>query len=299
MSKRAVLLYNPMSGNRKVLLNLDYIINRLQKMGYTVSMYRSMSKGGIEEYIINNITNDNTDLILISGGDGTVNCCVNGMMKKGLTIPLGILPLGTCNDLAYTLRIPEDIKGSLDIIEQGNVEKIDLGKVNNRYFINICNMGMFSEISHTTDLELKKSLGRLAYYIKGIEKITDYKPMNLEITIDGITLEDMYVLVFVFNGKRAGGFDKLAKHANVQDGMFDIICIRDVLMHEIPVLFLKVLQGEHFNDQRVYFVKGKNISIVCKDGQDDIIVDIDGEEGPDFPLEINIIEGALNVYIPK
>lgn len=298
MGKRAVLLYNPMSGDRKVLLNLDYIITRLQKMDYIVSMYRSMDKGGIENYIINHITNDNTDLILISGGDGTLNGCINGMMLKELTIPLAILPLGTCNDLAYTLRIPEDIKGALDVLQEGNLEKIDLGKVNDRYFVNVCNMGMFSEISHTTDLEMKKNLGRLAYYIKGIEKITDYKPMSLEITIDGVTLQNKYVLFFAFNGKRAGGFDKLAKNASIQDGMFDIIGIQDVQFHEIPGLFFKVLNGEHFNDQKVDFVKGQSIRIECTDDQNNIVVDIDGERGPVFPLEISIIKDGLNVYVP-
>lgn len=298
MNKRAVLLYNPLSGNRKVVLNLDYIISRLQKMGYMVSLYRSMSKDGIENYIKEHITDDNTDLILISGGDGTLNTCANGMMAKGLNIPLAILPLGTCNDLAYTLRIPENVKDALDIIEQGRVEKIDIGKVNNRYFINVCNMGMFSEISHTTDMELKKSIGRLAYYIKGLEKIADYKPMDLEITVDDLTLQNKYVLVLIFNGKRAGGFDKLAKYASVQDGVFDIVCIKDVLIHEIPILFFKVLQGEHFNDPRVDYVKGENIKIMSKDGQEDIIVDIDGEEGPGFPLEVKIIKHGLSVFLP-
>ena len=97
----------------------------------------------------------NTDLILISGGDGTLNEGINGLCASGQKIPVVILPFGTANDFAYSANIPNTIEGVMDVIEKGEPHYVDIGKVNDRYFINVCNMGLFSSISHIVDQDLK------------------------------------------------------------------------------------------------------------------------------------------------
>ncbi|MGL4799627.1 MAG: YegS/Rv2252/BmrU family lipid kinase [Cellulosilyticaceae bacterium] len=295
--KKAILLYNPKAGNRQIVQHLDYITERLQKMGYELRLFRSMEKGDIKPYIINHITEENTDMILISGGDGTLNECVNGVCLAGLDIPIGILPLGTANDFAYSASIPSSIQGALDVIEKGAPHYVDIGKVNEGYFVNVCNMGLFSGISHVIDIELKKKFGKLAYYVKGIEELQNYRAMDIQLEVDGEKHEGKYILILVFNGKAAGGFTKLAKNASIQDGEFDVICIKKTAMHEIPRIFLKVLQGEHLNDSGIDYFTAKDISIECTNEDGKFITDVDGEEGPAFPLRINMLKDTVRIYL--
>lgn len=297
--EKAILLYNPKAGNRQINSRIDYIAERMQKMGYELRLFRSPAKGSITEYIKNYISESNTDLILISGGDGTLNECINGLAQKQLNIPIAILPLGTANDFAYSAHIPNDVAEALDLIENGELRYVDIGKVNELYFVNVCNMGLFSGISHIVDLELKKKFGKLAYYVKGIEELQNYQAMQLKVKVHDKTIENEYVLVLIFNGKAAGGFTRLAKEANIEDGVFDFIGIKKVEMHEIPMLFLKILQGEHLNDPNIDYFISDELYIECKNEDKQFITDIDGEEGPDFPLHIEVKKNLIRIYLPK
>ena len=295
--KKSILLYNPQAGNGQIITHIDYITERVQKMGYELRLYRSMYKGDIKQYIINNITEENTDLILISGGDGTLNECISGLCEIDKDIPIGILPLGTANDFAYSASIPNNIEGALDVIEKGKPHYVDIGKVNEEYFVNVCNMGLFSGISHIVDQDLKKKFGKLAYYVKGLEELQNYRAMDIEIEADGKKYEGSYILILVFNGKAAGGFTKLAKNASIQDGEFDVICIKKTAIHEIPRIFLKVLQGDHLNDSSIDYFTAKQMSIQCHNDATTFITDIDGEEGPQFPLHIQIQKNKIQIYL--
>lgn len=297
--KKAILLYNPKAGNRQIGTHLDYITKRVQNMGYELKLYRSENQGSIKDYIIKNITQINTDMVLVSGGDGTLNEAINGLAEKGLDIPIGILPLGTANDFAHTAGITMSIRGALDIIEEGAVQSVDIGKVNDKYFVNVCNMGLFSGVSHVIDLELKKNFGKLAYYIKGIEELHNYQSMNLIITSQDRVIQGNYVLVLIFNGKGAGGFSKLAKNASITDGKFDVVCIKDVGIYEIPRLFLKVLQGDHLGDPNVDYIVASQIEIECRNQENQFVIDVDGEVGPQFPLKIEIMSNQFKFYLPK
>ncbi|OON94194.1 MAG: lipid kinase [Candidatus Epulonipiscioides saccharophilum] len=297
--RKAILLYNPKAGNRKILTQLDYITQRIQRLRYTLTMYRSEAKGAIETYIVNEITQGDYDLIIISGGDGTINECINGMMKKKVYTPLAIFPLGTANDFANTALIPNTIEEALDIIEEGELRFIDVGLVNNKYFINVCNMGIFSGVSHEIDLALKKNFGKLAYYIKGVEELQNYETMDLEIEYDNKKMSNKYVLVLIFNGKGAGGFSKMAKDASIEDGYFDFVGIKEIDFFDIPKLFLKILQGEHLVDENIDYIKLQKAKIICKNMEEDFVTDVDGELGPNFPLNINVIKDQVRLYLPK
>lgn len=299
MHKEALLLYNPCCGHREVLFNLDYIVSRIQNMGYSIKVYRSECAGSIEKYIIENVHVLNTDLIVISGGDGTVNECVNGMMKKKLDIPVAILPLGTANDFAHTLGIPDKVPFVLDLIAQDSLKYVDVGKANDRFFINVCSMGAFSLVSQTTPINIKNKFGKLAYYVKGLDAISHYEAMNLEVMTSKESFNNKFFLVLVFNGKGAGGFMKLAHKADVEDGLFDIVCFKEVYPHNIPPLFLKVLQGEHLDNPHVIYFRTNNLLIKNGDYDKSYQTDVDGEHGPRLPLDISLLSNALRVYAPK
>ncbi len=300
MDQKAILLYNPKAGHGAIRIQLDYITKRMQEYGYELRFYRSKAVGAIKEHIIECIDEENTQLILVSGGDGTLNECITGMGIKGIDIPLLILPLGTANDFANSAGIPMDVRESLKLIEAGELSYIDVGKANEKYFINVCNMGLFSGVSHQVDPELKKKLGRFAYYLKGFEEIQNYQAMDITITTEHECIHEKYILVLVFNGKGAGGLLKLAKYAQITDGVFDLVCIKDVNFFDVPGLFLKVLQGEHLKDPNIdYFTSGK-LRIECHNqDQKQFITDVDGEEGPKFPIDIDVISNKFRIYLPK
>lgn len=299
MNKEALLLYNPCSGHKEVLLNLDYITSRIQGMGYNLKIYRSRFSGSIEKYIIEKVDDVNTDMIIISGGDGTINECVNGMMKKKLNIPLGILPLGTSNDFAHTLGIPSKLPLALDLINDNHLSYIDVGKANEKFFINVFSMGVFSAVSQNININVKNKFGRLAYYAKGFDAIQNYEAMHLEVISAEASFSDKFFLILVFNGKGAGGFMKLASGADISDGLFDVICFKDVYFYDIPPLFLQVLQGDHLDNPHVIYFKANQL--IIKNGISDkaYCTDVDGEKGPNLPLDICVLPNVLKVYVPK
>ena len=125
--------------------------------------------------------------------------------------------------------------------------------------------------------------------------------MSMTITTDTDVLNEKYILVLVFNGKGAGGMLKLAKDADIKDGKFNLVCIKDVGFFEVPGLFFKVLQGEHLEDNRIDYFKSSRIKIECHNQNIDgihFVTDVDGEEGPEFPLNIEVISNRFQVYLP-
>lgn len=292
--KRVEFLYNPNSGNLRIRGLIDVVIKKFQKAGYKVSVYRSMGKGDMATYITNYITNENTDLLVISGGDGSVNEVVNAMMKQNLTMPIGVLPYGTANDFATIIGMPQEIEAACDAILKMDIKTVDVGLVNDQYFINVCSAGLFTSVSHEVDINLKNRFGKMAYYVKGLEQIQSYQPIRMRFETDTEIIEDYISLFLIFNGKSAGGFDRLAKYALIDDGLLELVIIKAVAVHEILPLFIKVLQGEHLHDSNVYYMQVPSVKVTCLNEQC-TISDIDGEPGPKFPLHISAIQHKLHV----
>ncbi|NLI88925.1 MAG: YegS/Rv2252/BmrU family lipid kinase [Epulopiscium sp.] len=292
--KKVEFLYNPNAGSKKIQGSLDMVIYKFQEAGFDVGIYRSMAKGDMARYIEEYITDDNTDLLLISGGDGSVNEVVNAMMHKNISVPLGVLPLGTANDFSTLLGIPQNVEEACDAILQMDIKPVDVGKVNDKYFINVCSAGLFTTVSHEIDIGLKNRFGKMAYYVKGLEQIQGYQPMHLEFETEEGIQEEMVSLFLIFNGKSAGGFDKLGKYALIDDGLLDLVIIKAVAVHEILPLFIKVLQGEHIHDARISYMQVPNIKVNCLN-EDCAISDVDGEMGPGFPLDVSVIKNKLRV----
>lgn len=294
--RKVEFLYNPNAGNLRIRGLLDIVIRKFQQAGFTMSIHRSMGKGDMADYITTQITNENTDLLVVSGGDGSVNEVVNAMMKQGLSTPLGLLPFGTANDFSTLLGMPQEIGAACDAILEMNVKPVDVGMVNGHYFVNVCSAGLFTSVSHTVDVNLKNRFGKMAYYVKGLEQLQSYQPMHLSFETEKGTIEEEVSLFLIFNGKSAGGFDQLAKYALIDDGLLELVIIKAVAVHEILPLFIKVLQGAHLKDSNVHYLQVPSVKVTCLD-EECVISDIDGEPGPEFPLNVQAIQHKLNVCI--
>ena len=288
--KKVKFIYNPYSGENAIIDALDSIINIHQKYGYTINPFRISF-----EYELSTAFEDidaTYEYILIAGGDGTVDNVVNIMKKMKIDLPIAILPTGTANDFAKFIGMPQNIEECCEQIINSKRKKVDIGKINDKYFINVASTGLFTDVSQKTDVNLKNTIGKLAYYVKGIEQLPNFRKLKIKVKSKEMDYDgDMY-LMLVFNGRTAGNFN-LAYKAEVDDGMLDVIIIKADIMKNLINAFIKMLKGEHLDGVKgiVYF-KTDEMIIECNEG---IVTDIDGERGPDFPLEIRCIKDGLTV----
>lgn len=287
--KKAKLIYNPYSGERVILSDLDKVISTHQKAGYQVVPFRIDNELPLSEAFSENM--NEYSHIIVAGGDGTVDSVVNEMKSRELNIPLGILPVGTANDFAKFLGIPNDVEEACKQMLSVEPTPVDLGVINNKYFVNVASTGLFTDVSQKTDVNLKNTIGKLAYYIKGIEQLPSFRKLRVNIQSKEFCYDDDMYLLLVFNGQTAGNF-KVANKADLHDGYLDVVLFKAVPIVEFLPLFIKVLKGEHLEDSRVLYFKTDELNIEC---HEDIVTDIDGEKGPDFPLNIKCLKGGLSV----
>ncbi len=288
--KKVKFIYNPNSGDKKIVYKLDDIISTYQRHGYTIVPYRIDKSSTIEEGLSD--INEDYEYILIAGGDGSVDRLVNYMKKNNIDLPIGILPTGTANDFANVLNIPLDIDNAIEQIIHSEPKYIDLGMINEDYFVNIASTGMFTDVSQRVDINLKNSIGRVSYIIKGMEDALHLRKFNIivkskELEYDG----DMY-LILILNGRTAGNIS-FAHNAMIDDGYLDVIIFKAMpIPKSIPVL-LDMVKGSPIDkhDEIIYF-KTDELYVDCSDG---IVTDIDGERGPDFPLYIKCIKDGIRI----
>lgn len=287
--KKVRFIYNPYSGENIILHELDKVMKLHQEKGYQVVPYRIQKDKDIDEAF--DIIDKDYNYVLVAGGDGTVDSVVNAMMNRGIDLPIGILPVGTANDFGKFIGIPSDVIKACNQILESEPKAVDIGKINDKYFINVASSGLFTDVSQKTDLNLKNTIGKLAYYLKGIEEIPNFRRLKVHLKSKEVDFDGEMYLILVFNGQTAGNF-KLATRADVNDGYLDVIMIKAVPIIEILPLFIKILKGEHLDSDKVIYFKTDDILI---ESEEDIVVDIDGEKGPDFPLRIRCIKGGIKV----
>lgn len=283
-------IYNPFSGENTILSEIDKVIMVHQRYGYTVEPFRISREYEVKEAFKD--IDESYKYILIAGGDGTVDNVVNSMKELKIDLPIGILPTGTANDFAKFIGMPLNVERACEQIITSKPIDIDLGKINNNYFVNVASTGLFTDVSQKTDVNLKNTIGKLAYYVKAIEQIPNLRKLNIKVTSEEINFHgDMY-LMLVFNGQTAGNFS-LAYKADVCDGMLDVIIIKAGMVKDIIALFIKMLKSEHLEEVKgLTYFKTNKLTI---ETNEHILTDIDGERGPDFPVTIECIKGGLKV----
>lgn len=283
-------IYNPYSGENAIINDIDTVIMIHQKYGYIIEPYRISKDNEVSEALKN--IDDNFKYILIAGGDGTVDSIVNCMKTLKVDLPVAVLPVGTANDFARFIGMPLNVEKACEQILNSEIVGIDLGKINNKYFINVASTGLFTDVSQKTDVNLKNTIGKLAYYVKGIEQIPNLRKLKVKVISKETEFDDDMYLMLVFNGQTAGNF-KLAYKASLTDGLLDVIIIKAGMIKDIIALFIKILRSEHLEDVKgLTYFKTDKLYIEC---DEDIVTDIDGERGPDFPVTIECIKGGLEV----
>ncbi|RPF50666.1 diacylglycerol kinase [Aquisalibacillus elongatus] len=293
--KRARVIYNPTSGREAMRKALPDVLEKLEKAGYEASAHATTGEGCATN-AAQAACERGFDIIIAAGGDGTVNEVVDGMARAVHRPKLGILPMGTTNDFARAIRVPRDIHKALDIIIEGFTKELDIGRVNDHHFMNIAGGGKLTELTYEVPSKLKTVLGQLAYYLKGIEMLPSLKPTNVKIEYDGEVFEDEIMLFLVSNSNSVGGFEKLAPHATMNDGYFDLLIMRKLNLAELVLLANKALRGQHIEDEHIIYVHANKIKVTPEDTMQ---LNLDGEFGGHLPGTFEVLHKHIEFFLPK
>lgn len=292
---KGLLLYNPKSGDQNIASRLDFVIERFQAESILMIPYRMFQDNNTEEAITQLIRSDTYSFILVFGGDGSLNFMVNLLLKKGISLPLGIYPAGTCNDFARNIGMPQDLDEWISMILAGKTRLIDAGCINDHhYFMGNLGGGMFANVSFNTQNDLKKSLGPVAYYLKALDQLPNIEAFTLKVDFDNNHFEEQAILFIVLNGKNVAGFSNFFKEADIEDGLIDILLFKKARPMELAGVFMKMLANELSSDRHILHFRAREVKI-----QSDrpLQISVDGEKGTVLPIKVQCIHPGVRLFV--
>lgn len=293
--KKARIIYNPTAGRESFKRELSTVLQKLEVAGYEASAHATTDEGDATKAAIYAVEQQ-FDLVVAVGGDGTINEVINGIAGQSFRPKLGIIPAGTTNDFARALDIPRDINKATDLIVANYSAFLDIGKVNDQYFMNIAGGGELTELSYEVPSKLKAMIGQLAYYIKGIEMLPFLKPTKTKIEYDGTVIEEEIMLFLVANTNSVGGFEKLAPDAEFDDGYFDLLILKKTNLAEFIRIASLAIRGAHLEDKNIIFTKAKHIKVTPEENMQ---LNIDGEFGGMLPGEFINLKQHIEFFVPE
>lgn len=224
--KTLLFIYNPTAGKAKVTSALGDITTQFQQQNWLVTLYATRSSGDATRVVQE--LGGQYDRIVCSGGDGTLNEVVSGIIYSGLEQPLGYLPAGSTNDFSKTLRLPANLHKSAGIAVNGTPFACDMGQFNGeRVFVYVAAFGIFTSVSYETPQELKQILGHAAYVLNGIRSLADVTSYSMTIEHDGIVEEGNFIYGMVSNSVSVGGFQGMKTNEVIlDDGKFEVLLVR-------------------------------------------------------------------------
>ncbi|MCF6459807.1 diacylglycerol/lipid kinase family protein [Clostridium sp. Cult3] len=294
--KNAKIICNPSSGRQIIQRKIDYLISLLINEGYTVSKFNTEKKDDAMLETIKSC-NEDWDFIVACGGDGTVNEVAKGITKSQRKLPVAILSAGTVNDFANHMGLPKNMDEFFQMIKNENIKDVDLGKVNDEYFVNVAASGLLTNVGYQVQPEAKALLGRMAYYIEGIREIPKQKfePFRVCFESEEYTKEEDILLFLISNSASIGGFKRLAPDASVSDGYLDVVIIRKSEVGDLAQIFINIFKGEHVHHPNVKYFKTKKLKVHT---EEEITIDIDGEYGGVLPAVFEVISNQFKIFVP-
>ena len=295
--KRLLFIYNPHAGKELLKPKLSDIIDIFVKAGYEVVAYPTQSYRDayrkVSEY-----DSDEYDLVVCSGGDGTIAEVVTGMMQRDKRDPIGYIPTGTTNDFANSLHIPKGLLRAADNAVNGTLFPCDVGKFNDDIFVYIAAFGLFTDVSYQTKQEMKNVLGHLAYVLEGTKRLFNVPSYRIKVTHDGETLEDEFIFGMVTNSRSVGGFrNMIGKQVVFDDGLFEVTLIKTpknplALQEIVASLLIEQVDTKH-----MYSFKTGRITF---ESLEEIPWTLDGEfGGAHDEVTVENLNRQLRIMVPE
>ncbi|MBC5743247.1 diacylglycerol kinase family lipid kinase [Lachnospiraceae bacterium MD308] len=224
--KKLLFIYNPYAGKELLKPKISDIVDIFVKAGYEVVIYPTQSYRDAYRKV-QECESEEYDLIVCSGGDGTLDEVVTGMMKRKQRLPIGYIPTGTTNDFANSLHIPKNLLEAADNAVNGEVFPCDVGRFNDDIFVYIAAFGLFTDVSYETRQEVKNVLGHLAYVLEGTKRLFNVPSYRIKFTHDGESVEDEFIFGMVTNSRSVGGFrSMIGRQVVFDDGLFEVTLIK-------------------------------------------------------------------------
>lgn len=273
--KRLLLIYNPYSGKMQIKNNLSDVIDIFVKSEYSVTVHPTQAPLDALNVVVKYA--DFFDLVVCSGGDGTLNEIITGFMKINFTANFGYIPSGTTNDFATSLGLSKNMITAAEAIMSGTTFPCDVGSFNDSYFTYISAFGAFTQVAYETSQQVKNILGHLAYVIQGIMQLSSIKTYHMVVEHDGIAIEDDFAFGMISNSMSVGGFKGGNDRGIVlDDGLFEVALVK---MPKNPIDFqitLNHLLKFHVDSDYIYFFKTAELRIIAVE---EVSWTLDGEFG--------------------
>ena len=296
--KKLLFVFNPHSGKAQIKNKLSSIVQIFCEAEYDLTIYSTRAAKDGYQYILNN--GAKYDMIVCSGGDGTLNETVGAVMKFDKRIPIGYIPSGSTNDFATTLHIPKNMIKAAAAITDGIKFSCDIGIMNGeRNFNYIAAFGAFTKVSYETSQQLKNMLGHQAYIIEGVKSLTSLKPQYVKVKSDDIVVEGNFIYGMVSNTESVAGVKGITGFGiDLQDGLFEVLLVRELKGPlDIQRLINTIITQKYEEDGLVCYFKAKHIEF---ESGIDISWTLDGEFGGDYKSAyFDVIEGAVDFIVPN
>jgi diacylglycerol kinase (ATP) len=236
---------------------------------------------------------ESVDAVVIGGGDGTLNAAAPGLLETKL--PLGIIPLGTANDLARTLGIPSDPAAAAALVAAGNIRKVDLGLANGHPFFNVASIGMGVDLTRALTRDAKSRWGTIGYAVAGLRVLRRTRPFRARIIQDGHTFETRTVHLAVGNGRHYGGGMTVSENASIQDHRLNVYSLELHSMWKLLLMLPSMRAGTHGRWEEVKTLAGKEIVVETREPRS---VNTDGEITTRTPVTFKVLPDAIGIFAP-
>ena len=225
MGKKLLFIYNPRAGKAQIKSKLADILDIFAEAEYEITVVptrkrddaRLATAGRSKKY----------DLVVCSGGDGTLDEVVTGMMQSGFRTPIGYIPAGSTNDFGGSLGLPKNMVQAAQTIVSGRNFPCDVGSFNTDTFVYIAAFGLFTDVSYETEQEVKNVLGHMAYLLEGMKRLSAIRSFPMKVSYDDQVIEDDFIFGMITNSTSVGGFKNITgKNVKLDDGVFEVTLIR-------------------------------------------------------------------------
>lgn len=290
---KVCFVYNPESGSGKIISYLNWIKQAFLNLNHEISFHET-TKEKNAYYMVKDLCD--CEMLLVAGGDGTLNEAINGVMEKKVSPIIAYIPTGTVNDVGHLIGMKRRIKKTVKLIlEKPVVKPIDICKINDKYFIYVAAAGKFTKSSYDISRQAKKKFGRLAYFFRGSRELFKDYNMPIKITYSQGVYEETSSLIMILNGKRIGGFQLYGLKNKLDDG---IISLRSFKRESF--MFLRViaffLTGGLYDTRKNRTFRDSYFKI---ETDNDVSWNIDGEYMGKGSIEVAVIPKAINMVVNK
>ena len=296
MKKRMLFVFNHKAGKGRIKMHLLDIVDIFNKGGYEVIIRATQGPKDAYEQVKEYA--DQVDLIACSGGDGTLDEVVTGIVEMGSQTPIGYIPAGSTNDFANSLFMPKSMTAAASMIMEEQIYHCDIGKFNNQTFAYVAAFGLFTNVSYETDQDLKNVLGHVAYVLEGVKRLFDIKSYHMKVSSEEVQVEDDFIVGMITNSRSVGGFKNLTgKNVDMNDGFFEVtLIVHPKNPLQLQEIMTALVMAED-NTDMIYSFKTRQLTI---ETDEEVPWTLDGEFGGNHSyVEIENRQKELTIYLQR